>query len=231
MNWGLCRPLGHQAAHPRMDADRFDALSRTIHRTPTRRGILGVLAGLSLTRFSEAADAKRKRKKKKRRPQCPAETPLFCPPTSQLPNGQCVPAGFACCPSSVGGGACPATGPCCPPGRGFNNGACAPAGVGVCCSLASGGGACPIQFPNCCPPTPQDPGGGCFVSGTVCCSAATGGGACLIGDTCCPPSPAFPDGSCAPRGVPCLRSVRAEQSGLRERQTGTSGISDKKYGR
>ena len=146
-----------------MDADRFDALSRALTDTPSRRTLLRLLAGSAVgsllglsTRSTEARKKKKKKKKKKKR--C---TPR-CAGKSCGPNG-CG----GSCGSCSGGASCSAGGTCtCPPGQELCRGSC----VAICTGPVGA-----VRDPRTC--------GCCVQAGQTC--PAPGGLACCTG-TCEP---------------------------------------------
>jgi hypothetical protein len=133
-----------------MDANRFDALTRSFTAAPSRRSLPGTLIGgavaLLLPGTNNAGARKRRGGRRRRRGRrkknlasaamCPAGE-VACP---NDPLERCCPADFPkCCPyiPGVGTPCCPAGALCCPgrPERGVY-GACCGHGIGVggCCS-------------------------------------------------------------------------------------------------
>ena len=185
-----------------MDASRFDALSRSLSLTPSRRLTLrafaGLLVGGTLGRLG-LVDAEAKKKggkkgndkkcppcRKKKQGQCnkakkPDGTP--CGTGKICQSGQCRAAPSPACPVSCAGGNC-STGACvCPAGTELCGGNCVGLCTGatarnpfscVCCQL--GGGTCPVApaTNNCC-------SGVCTVS---LCVGGSIGAACTFGAQC-----------------------------------------------
>lgn len=167
-----------------MDAERFEALLRTVSTMPSRRGFVRLLTGLALAGplvnvgLTEAA-AKRKHKKKRHR----TAPPPGCTPSCERKicgddgcGGSCgdCPSGFTC-----DGGRCG-----CPSPRALMCGGCVdlltdPQHCGL-CSVA-----CDSGFPNC-------------VDGMCCgdslCRCSPEGSACNT-NTCCD------NGACLATGV------------------------------
>lgn len=127
-----------------MEPIEFDALSRTLTGTPTRRRALRVFLGATLggwltaQRHSAAAKKRKKRKKRKDRDQetstplpsdaAPPSSPPGCPSGQKPCDGGCIPSS-QCCDDTD----CPVAGQVCTPAR-----QCAcPAGLPEVC-----GGAC-----------------------------------------------------------------------------------------
>jgi hypothetical protein len=159
-----------------MDDKRFDAFAQTLSDGATRRAAFRLVSGGALATvlgwraLSEDSEAKRKRKKKskkKPRQRCPSDSPTYCPPDAHNPDGLCVPAGFHCCGSALGSGACEGAYPqCCPPTAQDPQGLCIETGS-VCCTTEEGGGYCgPGQ--TCCPPCAGWPDGFCANPGYSC---------------------------------------------------------------
>jgi len=131
-----------------MDANRFDALSRTLFATPSRRGVCRALAGLTLAgalapllSFSNTgARNKRKKRRKKRKPTCfdgiknGSETDLDCGGSCpRCANFKICVSRNDCASALCTGGACqecPSTAAC---GADTNGEACL-------CRFPSGGG-------------------------------------------------------------------------------------------
>lgn len=106
-----------------MDADRFDALVRSIPVLASRRaalkGVLGTGAASVMAYFgATAADAKKHRRKKKKKKKCQTGTQKcagVCCPVGSCIGGSCCPTdqtcGAVCCPAGQRCGD-PATGAC-----------------------------------------------------------------------------------------------------------------------
>jgi hypothetical protein len=90
--WGA-RPA---EAGPKMEHDRFDAVTRRLCAAATRRGALGVLAGLAGLGLERTAGKQRRKKCKKKCGQCEKCVNGKCKPkadcgTKCYPNGTCAP--------------------------------------------------------------------------------------------------------------------------------------------
>jgi hypothetical protein len=205
-----------------MDADRFDALTRSLTTAPSRRSLLaGLLAGASarLTFRGERAEARRRKRKKP----CGTETCSGC-----CRNGTCVTDPDATCGTLFQGEQCLP----CSPGEfcdrrddQFGKCKCAPgmcaAEINGCCDQESDrcrpgtspkacgkrGEACEPCLPNevcqnrrCCIPE-RGPCDADLSPLNPCC-----GNAVCVGGKCCPDEYRC-KGTCCPRGTKCVDGV------------------------
>jgi hypothetical protein len=105
-----------------MDGSRFDALSRSLVRGHSRRGLSQVLGGLVLsgllTRRGLTEAAAKRKKKKKKRPTAPPvspPTPPPCPEGQKLCGGRCLSVLICCDDTDCAGGRTCQNGTCaCP---------------------------------------------------------------------------------------------------------------------
>ena len=158
-----------------MDADRFDALLRSLAAMPSRRDVLrglgGAGIGLGSLRLSTVVAAKKKRKRKKKRKKCKGGTKK-CGKT-------CVPSTGCCSSSDCGTGATCVNGTCnCPSGFKNCESECIPAGQ--CCEACPGDKACAEGVCACPANAPFEcPGDACFREGQCCVTEA-----CPVGFEC-----------------------------------------------
>ncbi len=167
-----------------MDADRFDAVARSLRTARSRRGLthlLGTLAlggPLALLELTETEAGRKKKKKKKRSVATVPPPPATCVEGQRPCNGACIPSNQCCTDSECGEvaprccrGTCLRAGECCfnsecPPDKICQAGGCVcPSGqeeIGGVCGTRP---ACTTQGGNCtCPSTT----GSC--TNTTCCS-------------------------------------------------------------
>jgi hypothetical protein len=186
-----------------MNADRFDALLRSLTATPSRRGVAHALAGIivagtldPLFGLTDAA-AKKKKKKRKKKPPVSLTPPITCTPNcfdrtcgNDGCDGSCgeCGAGFLC-----QGGNC-----ACPPGTKTCGASCVP--TTACCPPCTGGQSC-LSNGSCATPCVD---GGCSGGDCLCAQAnAEGFRHCVVRNTCDGP-PCLSSAECA-AGKQCLQ--------------------------
>jgi hypothetical protein len=163
-----------------MDAHRFDALSKALRGSLTRRGALaGIAGGLLGELLGQAPTAAARCAKAGQKPQ--GSRKRCCPGLAKGPEGRCIriPCPFNQVPN-------PVTGECgCPPGTDLCEGGCGPGGPGAGYCFTHN---CPGEFDpqscscQCAPPRSGshgicDPNGNVYA--TACCLSGRPGYACL----------------------------------------------------
>lgn len=186
-----------------IDSSQFDALTRTLMASGSRRTLLGLLATLGVGVADAVAKKKKKKKKKKGTSQCYGYTnPTVCGPyccdnyepccdyALDTTGKRCYGTTFQCCPAELGGGACALNETCCPALKGGLVATCANTALGDHCCATDSGGSCPATE-DCCPSsTTNSVNQGCCRSGRGCCNVDTdcntaAGEVCGQYDGCC----------------------------------------------